>query len=233
MVVADVEGREGGITLEVNSCQQLKDLEDQIIDVLLILDSTYDTTVALTRNYEQFCSSTNNSSGDLGKSLDSIQLALQEKQKDIELLRWKMKALQKKVDGAISLVIIQSDSSADFVYYDTSTNTDKQLTSLLNLGTGKALKDLAGETRTENMTIRTLTEKGTHDAAAVKVLTIITLIYLPATVVSVRSSNLAARLMTANTPAHRTSSQRSLSVIRKITAPIHSWWPPTRGYLEP
>lgn len=33
--------------------------------------------------------------------------------------------------------------------------------------------------------MRELTEKGTKDAAAVKVLTIITLIYLPATVVSV------------------------------------------------
>jgi hypothetical protein len=34
--------------------------------------------------------------------------------------------------------------------------------------------------------MRTLTEKATADAAAVKVLTIMTLVYLPATVVSVR-----------------------------------------------
>ena len=37
--------------------------------------------------------------------------------------------------------------------------------------------------------MRQLTEKSTKDAAAVKVLTIITLIYLPATVVSVRNSH--------------------------------------------
>jgi hypothetical protein len=33
--------------------------------------------------------------------------------------------------------------------------------------------------------MRRLTEKGTQDAAAVKVLTVLTLVYLPATVVSV------------------------------------------------
>ncbi|MCJ1379470.1 hypothetical protein MMC17_002571 [Xylographa soralifera] len=161
VIVADVEGKEGGVPLEVNSCQQLKDLEDQIIDTLLILDSTHDTTVALTQKYEQHCVIPNDSPINLNESIDSIQLALQEKQKEIELLRRKVKALQKKVDGTISL-----------------------LSSLLDLGTGIFLKDVAEEARMENITIRTLTEKGTHDAGAVKVLTIITLIYLPATVVS-------------------------------------------------
>ena len=53
------------------------------------------------------------------------------------------------------------------------------------MGNGHALELLAEEARRENINIRRLTEKGTRDAAAVKVLTIITLIYLPATVVSV------------------------------------------------
>lgn len=61
-----------------------------------------------------------------------------------------------------------------------------QLSSLLDLGNGFSLKQLAKEARKENIAMRQLTEKGTGDAAAVKVLTIITLIYLPATVVSVR-----------------------------------------------
>ena len=73
----------------------------------------------------------------------------------------------------------------------------------------------------ENITIRTLTEKSTHDAAAVKVLTIITLIYLPATVVSVRPLQSTARLISANTTSNRASSQRNLSVIRKPMALIH------------
>lgn len=60
-----------------------------------------------------------------------------------------------------------------------------QLSSLLDHGNGFSLKQLAEEARKENITMRQLTEKSTKDAASVKVLTIITLIYLPATVVSV------------------------------------------------
>ena len=61
----------------------------------------------------------------------------------------------------------------------------RQLSSLLDLNNGEALRKLAEEARKENQTMRILTEKGTRDATAVKVLTIMTLIYLPATVVSV------------------------------------------------
>jgi hypothetical protein len=64
-----------------------------------------------------------------------------------------------------------------------------QVASLLDLGNGHSLKVLAEEARTENTTMRRLTEKATQDAAAVKVLTIMTLVYLPATVVSVGRIN--------------------------------------------
>ena len=59
------------------------------------------------------------------------------------------------------------------------------MSNLLDLGNGHSLKVLAEETRSENSAMRQLTEKATQDAAAVKVLTIMTLVYLPATVVSV------------------------------------------------
>lgn len=55
----------------------------------------------------------------------------------------------------------------------------------MNLGSGYSLQRLAEEAQKENIAMRGLTEKGTRDAAAVKVLTVITLVYLPATVVSV------------------------------------------------
>ena len=70
-----------------------------------------------------------------------------------------------------------------------------QLSSLLDLGNGNSLKELAEEARQENTTMRKLTEKSTRDAAAVKVLTMITLIYLPVTVVGVGIA----------LPLHRTS----------------------------
>jgi Mg2+ and Co2+ transporter CorA len=56
--------------------------------------------------------------------------------------------------------------------------------SFLDLSSGFALQDLAKESGKDNEKMRLLTQKSTRDAAAVKVLTILTLIYLPATVVS-------------------------------------------------
>lgn len=56
--------------------------------------------------------------------------------------------------------------------------------SFLDLSSGFALQDLAKESGKENEQMRLLTQKSSQDAAAVKVLTILTLIYLPATVVS-------------------------------------------------
>ena len=46
---------------------------------------------------------------------------------------------------------------------------------------------LAIEASNESLAIQDLTKKGARDAEAVKVLTIITLVYLPTTVVLVRS----------------------------------------------
>jgi hypothetical protein len=53
------------------------------------------------------------------------------------------------------------------------------------LGNGRSLEDLGREAREENCQIHELAKKSTQDAAAVKVLTIMMLVYLPATVVSV------------------------------------------------
>jgi hypothetical protein len=64
-----------------------------------------------------------------------------------------------------------------------------KVSSLLDLGNGHSLKVLAEQARVENVTMRELTEKGFRDAVAIKVLTIVTLVYLPATVVSVSGSS--------------------------------------------
>lgn len=74
---------------------------------------------------------------------------------------------------------VSSDPSAEIL-------TDpNQLSSALDLENGHSLKTLAEESREESKTMRALTEKATSDATAVKVLTIITLTYLPATAVLV------------------------------------------------
>jgi hypothetical protein len=84
------------------------------------------------------------------------------------------------------------------------------VSSFLELNNGFALQSLAKESRKENEEMRKLsqrmhglTEKGTQDAAAVKVLTILTLIYLPATVVSNFFSTSFVNLQTsAGKPNH-------------------------------
>ncbi len=53
------------------------------------------------------------------------------------------------------------------------------------LGNGRALEGLGKEAREENSQIHKLTKKTTQDAAAVKLLTIMMVLYLPATVVLV------------------------------------------------
>jgi hypothetical protein len=60
-----------------------------------------------------------------------------------------------------------------------------------------ALHNLEREAQEENVSIRQLAEKGSRDSASVRILTIITLIYLPCTVVSVSSPPL--RSAKANT----------------------------------
>ena len=88
-----------------------------------------------------------------------------------------------------------------------SNSYKSQLSSLLDLDNGHALKELAEEARKDNTAMRMLTEKGTQDAAAVKVLTVITLIYLPASAVSV--SPITCTNRNVQLSQNRTSSQLS------------------------
>ncbi|KAF6234581.1 hypothetical protein HO173_007207 [Letharia columbiana] len=132
------------------------------MDILLIFDATRDTITSVLDRYQEFCIGCGSTSDDGGRmGSDFIVCALQERQKDVHSSRNKVKILHKKVQGTANL-----------------------LSSLLDHGNGSSLKQLAEEARKENIAMRQLTEKSTKDAAAVKVLTIITLIYLPATVVS-------------------------------------------------
>jgi len=63
-------------------------------------------------------------------------------------------------------------------------STADLLSNLLDYEEARALKDLAVASRDEGKLMSILTLKGTRDAAAVKVLTIIGLIYLPTTIVA-------------------------------------------------
>ncbi|KAI4159818.1 MAG: hypothetical protein LQ342_006236 [Letrouitia transgressa] len=162
ILVASVNDKDPLQLLDIEERQVLKDFEDRIIDNLLVLDSTESTITSLIENYDRFILYKPAQQETNIESFDPVAVALLEKKKEVNFCRTKVETLHAKVQGSIKL-----------------------LSSLLDLGNGYALKVLAEEARKENTTMRKLTEKSTRDAAAVKVLTIITLIYLPVTVVSV------------------------------------------------
>lgn len=182
MLVGSVDLKDPLRLADFEERQMLKDSEDRLIDMLLIFDATCDTITSLLDKYQNFrvgCDSSWDGGNRMGSDL--IVCALQERQEDVQSSRNKVKSLHKKVQGTTNLV---SKCFLNIQVHCTLKNSS-QLSSLLDHGNGSSLKQLAEEARKENITMRQLTEKSTKDAAAVKVLTIITLVYLPATVVSV------------------------------------------------
>ncbi len=177
VVVASVDGK-GLILVEFEERQKLKQVEDKILDVKTVLDSTLDTVSSLIEKYTDLTKAEDVTfSEPTTPQRDFILFALQEKKREIVLIRKKIDVLHAKVQGTTKLVSLGPESG--------SVSNLFKLSGLLDHGNGLALRDLAVQAKHENEVMRQLTEKGTRDAAAVKVLTVITLIYLPATVVSV------------------------------------------------
>jgi len=172
-----VDGK-GLILVEFEERQKLKQVEDKILDVKTVLDSTLDTVSSLIEKYTDLTKAEDVTfSEPTTPQRDFILFALQEKKREIVLIRKKIDVLHAKVQGTTKLVSLGPESG--------SVSNLFKLSGLLDHGNGLALRDLAVQAKHENEVMRQLTEKGTRDAAAVKVLTVITLIYLPATVVSV------------------------------------------------
>lgn len=92
---------------------------------------------------------------------DPLAFAFQEKIREVAFLRQQLQALQDRVKSGVQL-----------------------LSSLLDLKNGHSLRKLAEESKQENAVMKSLSEKATADASAVKVITIITLVYLPTSVVT-------------------------------------------------
>ena len=91
--------------LDIEERQVLKDLEDEIIDVLSVLDSTADTISSLAEMYKQFCRNSLAISQDVDDDeIDLISLSLQEKQRDIIQNQKRVKTLQAKIRGTANLV---------------------------------------------------------------------------------------------------------------------------------
>ncbi|KAK5093347.1 hypothetical protein LTR70_004719 [Exophiala xenobiotica] len=86
----------------------------------------------------------------------------------------------------VSQVTIQQYEVQIRALENKANNASNLIGNMLELDNGNALKNLAQASKDENVIMLRLTQKSTSDAAAVKILTVTTLIYLPATVVLVR-----------------------------------------------
>lgn len=147
---------------DIQERHHLKEIEDELVDIIVVLDSLHDTVDALLDNYtESVRSSTQLYTGDH----DTSSRAFYGQMKDIAFSRKSVQSLQTKLQG-----------------------TNALFASLLALRNSASLKQITQENGRENAVLRRLNENGADDSSAVKVLTVIILIYLPITAVCVRTT---------------------------------------------
>lgn len=89
--------------LNLHDRQELKTYEDQLIDILVVLDSTLDTISSLKEKYREFCQEVEPFPA-YQANVDAVNGALEEKQREVLLNRKKVEALQKKIQGTMNLV---------------------------------------------------------------------------------------------------------------------------------
>jgi hypothetical protein len=107
MVIGFESGETDFVTLQVEDHQALKQIEDEIADMLLCLDSTLDTVSTFLEMYEQTSNSQPESidiSSSTSHSFDIIAASLREKTKEVSYTRKKAEALLSKVQNTRSLV---------------------------------------------------------------------------------------------------------------------------------
>jgi Mg2+ and Co2+ transporter CorA len=150
---------------ECGERQALMILDEKISNAALVIKATADNAKAQLASYK--------SVKHLEEShdpfeADPVSFMYLEQLRELELLSTRIDALRSRLQGITKVVSI-----------------------FLDLGSGIALQNLAKESGKENEEMRKLSEsmheltkKSMQDAAAVKVLTILTLVYLPTTVVS-------------------------------------------------
>lgn len=149
------------LTQIVQEFQHLKDTEDEIIDVQLVLESLNDTVESLSDNYADCVMSSGQTyTGDH----DIINRAFQTQLKDIAFTRKNMQSLHTKLQGTRTLLSgLQAMQKCAFTRRD-----DKDYR-----------RDAAFTPR--------VTGKGVHDPPNINVLTLGVLFYLPIVVVCVRT----------------------------------------------
>ncbi|TVY81366.1 Serine/threonine-protein kinase dkf-1 [Lachnellula suecica] len=143
--------------------QRLKRIEDKVLDLVIVFESLYNTLSKLQRQCQLHCVEARCKDCSCSITIEEIEEQMNEVQQNLK----KVEALHKKAQGTAHLL-------SDLLNYENAQIAHHN---------EKSLNDLAKESKEENSKMRILTERSSRDAAAVKILTVITLIYLPMTVV--------------------------------------------------
>ncbi|EAT87761.1 hypothetical protein SNOG_05370 [Parastagonospora nodorum SN15] len=168
------ESLRGGYAVDVKDYQSLKEIEDQLSDVILCLDATFESINTLTEMYRRhYCGPLQDPERseyitNRQWESDEMYVALEEKVNEVAYSRKKAEALLMKAQNTRALV-------SSLLERMNGHNLDQQMA---------ALQNLERQGQEENAMMRQLAEKSSHDSTSVRILTIITLIYLPCTVVS-------------------------------------------------
>jgi hypothetical protein len=159
--------------------QHLHELEVRVTDIATAVEASLDLCSLLRSKHSELeaQSKADSSLGNL-KAAQILLAGLFETERELKHYRRQADLMHLKIRNAAKLVWSTVLTSIwKLMSY--------QLTNILDLDNGHALRILGLEARQENLAMQKLTQKSAKDAEAVKVLTIVTLVYLPTTAVLV------------------------------------------------
>jgi hypothetical protein len=167
--------------------QRLKQLGDQIIDTTVALTSTKSAVGHLIDDYTLHVVKTEKvqDSAYIDICEDDIIYQLTEYLRELEWLLQQTQGLNQKLNETRQLVQIPA-----LYLLVVELTRWQQVSSLIAQGSASSLEHLGIEARKENSQMHELSKKTTQDAAAVKILSIMAMVYLPSTFVSVRARRL-------------------------------------------
>ncbi|TVY57550.1 hypothetical protein LCER1_G002864 [Lachnellula cervina] len=155
------------ISIKFIDRQRLKQTEDKILDLKIIFESLYNTLSKLQKQCQIHCVESRCNEWDNECTCSRTVEELEEQMNEAQVNLKKVEVLHKKAQGTAHML-------TDWLDYENA-----QVAHLNQM----SLNGLIKETKEENIQMRILTERSSRDATAVKILTVITLIYLPMTVV--------------------------------------------------
>ncbi|KAH6639407.1 hypothetical protein C7974DRAFT_130747 [Boeremia exigua] len=143
------------VTITVDDHQQLKEIEDDVADMVLCLDSSLDTLTSFMRMYEDFRRHIHDAQpkvdahvGGLSKA-DAVVIAFEEKAQEVSYTRKKAESLLSKIRNTRKLV-------SSLLERQSAYNINKQI---------GALQSLERQGQQENKSMRQLTEKSSRDSS--------------------------------------------------------------------